>query len=275
MSIERIGSARKFSRNFTGCNAGVTLRVSEEPIILGLDTSTAVRSVAIARGDVLLSSVVGDDHNNRSARILCEVDDALHQAGIKIKDVELFAVACGPGNFTGLRSGIALALAFASILKRPVYSIPTLGAVVRAAAVGSSQVCALIPAGRSEVFAQLFRVGDDGSIVAHSEAAHVSPAALFETALSLRGTVEWCGRGADVHARAICEYARAHSVECAEAGELISVGGGRRWVLLRTPNHLAEVVAGLALEEFRGGRMPAIESVRATYVRAAGAELKK
>ncbi|MDQ3686829.1 MAG: tRNA (adenosine(37)-N6)-threonylcarbamoyltransferase complex dimerization subunit type 1 TsaB [Acidobacteriota bacterium] len=253
--------------------------MSEEPIILGLDTSTEVGSVAIMRGDALLSDVAGDGNNKHSARILCEVDEALRQAGMIIKDVELFAVARGPGSFTGLRSGIALGLAFASTLKRPVYGIPTLRAVAAAAAAGvanCSQVWALLPAGRSEVLAQLFRVGGEEDVDEIEEASHISPAALLERALKLRGAIKWCGRGAEMHAQAISEYARTHSIEYSEAGENLSAGGEeRRWVIVRAPGRLAATVARMALREFREGRVPGGESVRAIYVRAADAELKK
>ncbi len=274
MSIERMaspGSSHETSR----CNAGVILRVSEEPIILGLDTSTEVGSVAIMRGDALLSDVAGDGNNKHSARILCEVDEALRQAGMIIKDVELFAVARGPGSFTGLRSGIALGLAFASTLKRPVYGIPTLRAVAAVAA-NCAQVWALLPAGRSEVLAQLFKVGGEEDVNEIGEASHISLAALLERALSLRGQVKWCGRGAEMHAQAISEYARTHSIEYSEAGENLSAGGEeRRWVIVRAPGRLAATVARMALREFREGRVPGGESVRAIYVRAADAELKK
>jgi len=252
--------------------------VSEEPIILGLDTSTEVGSVAIMRGDALLSDVAGDGNNKHSARILCEVDEALRQAGMTIKDVELFAVARGPGSFTGLRSGIALGLAFASTLKRPVYGIPTLRAVAAAAAgvANCSQVWALIPAGRSEVLAQLFRVGGEEDVDEIGEASHISPASLLDRALKLRGVIKWCGQGAEMHAQAISEYARTHSIEYSEAGENLSAGGEeRRWVLVQTPGRLAATVARMAFRDFREGREPGGESVRAIYVRAADVELKK
>jgi tRNA threonylcarbamoyladenosine biosynthesis protein TsaB len=272
-----MGVARKYSRNFADGNAGVNLRVSEEPIILGLDTSTEVRSVAVMRGDALLSDVAGGGNNNHSARILCEVDEALRQAGMTIKDVELFAVARGPGNFTGLRSGVALGLAFGSTLKRPVYGIPTLRAVVAAAAGAATcaQTWALIPAGRGDVLAQLFRIGSEEKVDEIGEASHISPTALLDRARSLRGLVNWCGRGAEAHAKAISEYARAHSINYSETGENFSTGGEERnWVLVRTPSRLAATVARIALREFRGGREPG-DSVRAIYVRAADVELKK
>ena len=195
---------------------------------------------------------------------------------MKIGDVELFGVASGPGSFTGLRSGMAIALAFASTLGRGVCAVPTLHAVAAAAATrNNSQVLAMIPAGRSEVFAQVLSVAGDGSVLELEEPAHVSPAALYARASGLGGRVVWCGRGAETHAEGIYETARAHGIECVEADEDVAGEAHQGWVLARAGGSLAAVIAGMTLRAFRHGRVGGIESVRPVYVRAAAAELKK
>lgn len=269
------GAAREFSRIGRAAPLRPSLRVNEQPIILGLDTSTEARSVAVARGEIVLTTLAGEGGHNHSARILSEVDEALRRCALKVGDVELFGIASGPGSFTGLRSGMAIALAFASTLGRGVYAVPTLHAVAAAATRNNPQVIAMIPAGRGEVFAQVLSVAGDGSVVELEAPAHVSPAALLARAAGLSGRVVWCGRGMEAHAEEIYETARAHGIECVEADEDVAGEAHHGWVLERAGNSLAAVIVGMTLRAWRHGRVPGIESVRPRYVRAAAAELKK
>ncbi|MGH9903089.1 MAG: tRNA (adenosine(37)-N6)-threonylcarbamoyltransferase complex dimerization subunit type 1 TsaB, partial [Pyrinomonadaceae bacterium] len=122
-------------------------------MILSVDTATPIRSIAVARGARTLAVVRGEG-NTHSASALGEIDAALRAARAELSEVDLFAVASGPGSFTGLRAGLATVMAFATTLARPAVGVPTLHAVAHAAGAGE-RVLALIPAGRGEVFAQL------------------------------------------------------------------------------------------------------------------------
>src|SRR5919199_121702 len=152
-------------------------RAPRDPLILCVDTATDVRSVAVARGSRVVAKVREAAPRAQSAVLLAEIDEALRAARVSLGEVQLFAVARGPGSFTGLRAGLATTKAFASVLKRPVAAVPTLEAVALAAG-ESARTVALIPAGRGEVFAQSFSVGREADVVALDAPAHVSPSAL-------------------------------------------------------------------------------------------------
>jgi tRNA threonylcarbamoyladenosine biosynthesis protein TsaB len=186
--------------------------VSEETLILSLDTATETRSVAVMRGDARLALVEGEGRNTHSANLLGEIDAALKGAGVGLGEIALFAAAAGPGSFTGVRAGLATLKAFAATLARPVVGVPTMHGVARAVADrhgrARERVQVLIPAGRGEVFAQMLSVERDGRVVELSAPEHVAPAALLERLV--RGdnpSLTWAGSGAHMLAQMLEERA--------------------------------------------------------------------
>ena len=97
-------------------------------MILGIDTATARLGVAICDGtDVVASACVqrGNAHDELLAP-LCR--DLVAHAGIGMEDLTAVAVSAGPGSFTGLRIGMAVAKGFALGLGIPLVAVPTLDA---------------------------------------------------------------------------------------------------------------------------------------------------
>src|SRR5437764_15424289 len=128
---------------------------NQEPLILAIETATRAGSVAVARGETLLSCREGDASVSHSTNLIEIIDSVLNEAGARLSDVDVFAVAVGPGSFTGLRIGLATVKAFAEVNQRPIVGISTLAAVAHASAL-EGDVVSLLPAGRGEVFAQMF-----------------------------------------------------------------------------------------------------------------------
>src|SRR5947207_1763330 len=133
----------------------------QSPLILSLETATLAGSVALSRGNQMLAALAGDSGVSHSNTLLHDVDKLLSEAHIDLSDIDFFAVATGPGSFTGLRIGIATVKALAATLDRPCAGVPTLQAIALAAGPSPGSI-ALLPAGRGEVFAQLFSVTDRG-----------------------------------------------------------------------------------------------------------------
>ncbi len=223
-----------------------------DPLILSVETATLSGSVAIARGEQLLGVVSGDPKISHSNTLLADVDKLLAETQIRVSDIDVFAVATGPGSFTGLRIGIATVKALSATLDRPSVGVPTLEAVALSGGVAEKSV-ALLPAGRGEVFTQLFSVSAANDVKALDEAAHVPPALLFERYGHLE-SVTWCGEGAIVH-RELIESSAA----------------GKDWRIAPQDPNLATYVAKLAL---RKNEFHDAYSLRAIYVRPADAQLK-
>jgi len=71
----------------------------------------------------------GDPAHTHGQRLPGELMRLLDQAGVRIEDVDLFAVAAGPGSFTGLRVGIATVQGLAMARRRRVVAGSTLDAL--------------------------------------------------------------------------------------------------------------------------------------------------
>src|SRR5437764_6601863 len=149
-----------------------------EPLILAIETATRSGGVAVARGEKVLAARTGDATVSHSMNLIEMIEQALQEAGVKLSDIDLFAVAVGPGSFTGLRIGLATVKAFAAHLDRKVAGVSTLAAVAHASG-AKGEVVSLLPAGRGEVFAQRFAV-DEGAVAARDEARHLSPASFMK-----------------------------------------------------------------------------------------------
>ena len=75
-------------------------------ILLALDTTTAAGSVALWR-DGLIEERAGDPARSHAERLPADLVALLSAHGLAPRDVERYAVAAGPGSFTGIRIGIA------------------------------------------------------------------------------------------------------------------------------------------------------------------------
>src|ERR1051326_6657944 len=94
--------------------------VKDRPLILAIETATRAGGVALARGEEVLVSITGDAAVSHSTNLIEMIDGVLRDAGVTLAQVDLFAVAQGPGSFTGLRIGLATVKAFAAHLHREV-----------------------------------------------------------------------------------------------------------------------------------------------------------
>src|ERR687889_570387 len=88
---------------------------TDRTLVLAVDTATDARSVCVARGCETLSLVRERETKAGASVVLSVIDEALRSAGVKLAELELFAVAVGPGSFTGIRAGVATVKAFAAM----------------------------------------------------------------------------------------------------------------------------------------------------------------
>jgi tRNA threonylcarbamoyladenosine biosynthesis protein TsaB len=128
-------------------------------LVLALDTTTRAGSVALIRDGEVLDVHVGDAALTHAARLPGDLLEVLRRRGLDLADVDLFAVAAGPGSFTGLRIGIAAIQGLAFATRRPVVGVSALEALARGADDRAPLVGAWMDAQRGEVYAQLYGQG--------------------------------------------------------------------------------------------------------------------
>ena len=125
-------------------------------LILALDTTTKSGSVAVTDGARVLALLPGDEARTHGERLPGELALALDRAGVTREQLDLLAVATGPGAFTGLRIGLAAMQGLAMTLGKPVAGVSALDALAEQAA--AADVDFLVPwmdAQRGDVFATL------------------------------------------------------------------------------------------------------------------------
>jgi tRNA threonylcarbamoyladenosine biosynthesis protein TsaB len=164
-------------------------------IILSLDTTTRAGSAAVVRDGIVLAEIVGDPSLKHGQRLPADLMRVLEMAKVALPAVTLFAVAAGPGSFTGMRVGIATVQGLAMAAGARVVAVSTLDALARAGTDGRRLVGAWMDAQRSEVYAALY--GPDGREV-RCAAMSGTPVAVLDawSAALAAGPVRIIGDGA-------------------------------------------------------------------------------
>jgi tRNA threonylcarbamoyladenosine biosynthesis protein TsaB len=177
-------------------------------LILALDTSSAGGSAAIVRDGALAIERAGDASRTHGERLPRELMALLDDADVALHDVDRFAVAVGPGSFTGLRIGIATIQGLALAQGKLVVPVSTFEALANgdglmpAFRLKAEATGVWIDAHRGEVFATLYAA--DGSVL-HAGTS-LTPEATFDAwTPHLPGSaIRFAGDGA-VKYRAIIE----------------------------------------------------------------------
>jgi tRNA threonylcarbamoyladenosine biosynthesis protein TsaB len=126
-------------------------------LILALDTCDARGGVALLRGESLLRAEPHGTSEDYSSWLLPAVERVLAPNGLTLRDIELYAVAAGPGSFTGVRVGLTTVKAWSEVYGRPIASVSRLEALASEGVGSSPYVAAFIDARRDQIFAALYR----------------------------------------------------------------------------------------------------------------------
>jgi tRNA threonylcarbamoyladenosine biosynthesis protein TsaB len=221
-------------------------------VILALDTTTRPGTCALVRDGQLVREHLGDTSREQAERLPGDLAALLESESLSLEDVDLLAVATGPGSFTGLRVGIATMQGLAMAIGVPLIGVSALDALAYLAAsgredVGDVRVAAWIDAWRGEVFAATYEHG--------REVAPAIAAKPDELLTGLRQPVLFIGDGVLAYRKAI----QSAFGENARFADPISPG-------------LAGAVAVLAGLAFRRGERPPPHVIKPLYVRRPGAE---
>ncbi|NOY91424.1 MAG: tRNA (adenosine(37)-N6)-threonylcarbamoyltransferase complex dimerization subunit type 1 TsaB, partial [Deltaproteobacteria bacterium] len=127
-------------------------------LILAFDTSSPHASASLSRAGRELCSARGQGRAKHGDTLLPLVRQVLREADVRATELELLVVGTGPGSFTGLRVGLALAKGLALGLGCPLVGVPSPVALARAAAPAGGLVATVTRAYRGEVYASLERV---------------------------------------------------------------------------------------------------------------------
>jgi tRNA threonylcarbamoyladenosine biosynthesis protein TsaB len=123
--------------------------------ILSVDTSTAACSIVLSVDGKLEGELNVESEETHSGRLLPGIDMLLRSCGCTIKEVDAFAVVCGPGSFTGVRIGLTTIKGLAESLAKPTIPVTAFEAWVEKVAEQGILV-PVIDARRGEVYGAVF-----------------------------------------------------------------------------------------------------------------------
>ncbi len=226
-------------------------------IALALDTSGPVGSVAVLGGaddapQVLATRTIGDGMRH-GVDLFPAIEEALRDAGVAAREIELVAVGIGPGSYTGLRVGVTAARAIAYAAGAELLGVPSCDALAAAAgddAAGGATLAVVVDARVRAVYVALYRActGPDGPRWERADGPELLPPG--EAAARIPAGALVVGDGPGAHADAFAHLRRAERPQNAGAAD----------------------IARLALARRARGEREAIDAVEPLYLRRTEAE---
>jgi tRNA threonylcarbamoyladenosine biosynthesis protein TsaB len=126
-------------------------------LILALDTCSPAGGLAVLRNEELIGSVSTWTDEIYSSRMFRQLDFLLGELSLKLSEFDLFAVATGPGSFTGLRVGIAAVKGWAEVYRKPVAGISALEAIAIQSDSPDPTLIAVADARRGQLYCGCYR----------------------------------------------------------------------------------------------------------------------
>lgn len=227
-------------------------------IVLSIDTCDFRGSVAVLRDQTVLGLATHDTREDYSSWLLRAVENVLKGAALSLTDVDAYAVAAGPGSFTGVRVGLTTVKAWAEVYGKPVAPVSRLEAIATQAVGEASYVAAFVDAQRGQVFGAVYGV-KDRALTRVGEEVVIAPEKFVEAAAQLcRGErISWVSPDP------------AH-VATMPAWKERAVQGERIQEVSAT---LAAVIGHIGLRQLNEGKGTDALGLDANYVRRSDAEL--
>ena len=125
--------------------------------IIALESSAVTAGVAVAEDEKLLAQSFQNSGLTHSATLMPMAVHLLENTGLTLEEMDVVAVAAGPGSFTGVRIGVAAAKGLAWPGDKPCAPCSTLESMAWQCAHMEGEICAAMDARRNQVYCARFR----------------------------------------------------------------------------------------------------------------------
>lgn len=150
-------------------------------LILALDTSSNLGSIAVLRDDTVLAQTDTGGAMEHAAKLFPALDKLLSAASVTLTDINLYAVGIGPGSFNGIRVGIAAIKGLRLVTQTPMVGISSADAIAEDAVsrcpADRKQIAVITDARRGEWYFSLYKVGANSATKVDGDST-VAPANL-------------------------------------------------------------------------------------------------
>jgi tRNA threonylcarbamoyladenosine biosynthesis protein TsaB len=131
-------------------------------MLLAVDTSTRIIGLGLYDNDQVITEEVWQSQNHHNVELAPAIANLLKRSGASPTQLEVLAVALGPGSFTSLRIGLGLIKGMSLALHLPVIGIPTLDFLAASQPVQDIPMAAILQAGRGRIAVGWYLSGDEG-----------------------------------------------------------------------------------------------------------------
>jgi tRNA threonylcarbamoyladenosine biosynthesis protein TsaB len=225
-------------------------------LILALDTSSPAGSLAILRDEKVIGVVSTWAEETYSARMFRHLDFLLPELSLDLKQFDLFAVAAGPGSFTGLRVGLTAAKGWAEVYKKPAAGVSGLEAIAAQAHSTAPLLIPILDARRGQIYFGFYR-RSNGVLALEGEECVMTPGEFLETLQT---------RAADSEFTIVTPEPEIISKELSQSEK-------RAPSVERVSSILAPLIGQLGYQRAQCGQLSDALSLDANYVRRTDAEL--
>lgn len=125
--------------------------------VLAIDTSTSVMGIALLDNEKVYAEMITNLKKNHSVRLMPAIDQVFGEIGWTPNDIDLIAVAKGPGSYTGVRIGVTTAKVFSWSLDIPLVGVSTLETMAYGHHYFSGVISPILDARRGQVYTGLYK----------------------------------------------------------------------------------------------------------------------
>ena len=183
-------------------------------LILAFESSAKAASVALLKDGALVSQYSQCTALTHSRTLLPMAEDMLKNAELSIKDVDMIAVAHGPGSFTGIRIGVSTVKGLAWAADKPCVGVSTLEAMAWHGLSAGGYICPVMDARRSQVYNAIFKI-EGGRPVRVTEDRPIALSELADEVSALNAPVFLVGDGTELTRK----YFESAGIPCVAAPE--------------------------------------------------------
>jgi len=148
--------------------------------VLGIDTSTSCGAVGLIDDGEVISDYLLNVPVTHSERLLGAVEFVLREARCPIENIDGWAIALGPGSFTGLRIGVSTVKGLALATGKPVAGVSILDVLASQIAPTPHLICPILDARKKEIYTAFYRYEGESSLKRQSDYQAIRPENLVK-----------------------------------------------------------------------------------------------